>query len=59
MCNMTVWKGNRVVNKQNHTFLEILFEAYEKGETEQEMTVERLVQDLSQKLKTMLIHSNT
>ena len=46
------------MSNQNYTFLDILSEAYEKGEKEQGMTVQELVKDLSIKLKSMLKSSD-
>ena len=47
-----------IVSNPNYSFLEILSEAYQKGEKEQGMTVEQLVKDLSIKLKSMLKSSD-
>ena len=46
------------MSDQNDSSLEILSEAYEKGENEQGMTVQVLVKDLSIKLKSMLKSSH-
>ena len=46
------------MSNQNYSFLDILTEAYEKGEKEQGMTVQELVKDLSIKLKSMLKSSD-
>ena len=46
------------MSNQNDSFLDILSEAYEKGENEQGMTVQVLVKDLSIKLKSMLKSSH-
>ena len=46
------------MSNQNDSFLDILSEAYEKGENEQGMTVQELVKDLSIKLKFMLKSSD-
>ena len=46
------------MSNQNDSFLDILSEAYEKGEKEQGMTVQELVKDLSIKLKSMLKSSD-
>ena len=46
------------MSNQNDSFLDILSEAYEKGENEQGMTVQELVKDLSIKLKSMLKSSD-
>ena len=46
------------MSNQNYTFLDILSEAYEKGEKEQGMTVQELVKELSIKLKSMLKSSD-
>ena len=46
------------MSNQNDSFLDILSEAYDKGENEQGMTVQKLVKDLSIKLKFMLKSSD-
>ena len=46
------------MSNQNDSFLNILSEAYDKGENEQGMTVQKLVKDLSLKLKFMLKSSD-
>ena len=46
------------MSNQNDSFLDILSEAYDKGENEQGMTVQVLVKDLSIKLKSMLKSSD-
>jgi hypothetical protein len=46
------------MSNQNDSFLDILSEAYEKGEKEQGMTVQELVKDLSIQLKFMLKSSD-
>ena len=46
------------MSNQNDSFLDILSEAYDKGENEQGMTVQELVKDLSIKLKFMLKSSD-
>ena len=46
------------MSNQNDSFLDILSEAYEKGENEQGLTVQVLVKDLSIKLKSMLKSSD-
>jgi hypothetical protein len=42
------------VNNNNHAFIQLLTEAYEKGEQEPGMTVEKLVKELSYKLKSIV-----
>ena len=46
------------MSNQKDSFLDILSEAYDKGENEQGMTVQKLVKDLSIKLKFMLKSSD-
>ena len=46
------------MSNQNDSFLDFLSEAYDKGENEQGMTVQKLVKDLSIKLKFMLKSSD-
>ena len=46
------------MSNQNDSFLDILSEAYDKGENEQGMTVQELVKELSIKLKFMLKSSD-
>lgn len=42
------------MNIQNNVFLQILSEAYEKGENEQDITAQELVNELSMKLLTVI-----
>jgi hypothetical protein len=42
------------LNNNNHAFIQLLTEAYEKGEQEPGMTVEKLVKELSYKLKSIV-----
>jgi hypothetical protein len=42
------------LNNNNQIFIQLLTEAYEKGEKEPGMTVEQLVKELSFKLKSIV-----